>query len=808
MVGGRVHCSPREVSPLPTSSHSDRVNPPFIAGLRAPPFVPFDKRSNGIKFSIIAILTLASVMCTASQTRAQTRWNALGIHGISNAALAFDVKTNTIVVASFGTVATCTDGGKTWRHQPYNFNPWYPTIHLVSKDSFLVTASFLVTSHVYGVLATTNGGRTFRPKCDGLPRREARLPSLTGNPRNSSEVFLCNDDIYRTTDFGDSWSLHTAGRANGMALYPLGISPVDSDFMCVVNSFKPEFFITFDGGKSWPRSRILAPFGGQVYKIVITPKGNIYAGEWMSADSGVSWKRITALVSDNHEYISLSLIGDCVFNPHDGMVSISHGYDGGVFQARDGDTLFTSTPLSSARAYTRRGADLAIDPVSGTLFAAIMDSLYKYNSDVYECISNGLFTVPVPSIRANPLDDNIMLAGNNYYFLKSIDGGKTWNVLANGWGSANGHFVQYSPTVPGLVVMGAEGGAYLGFMFDSGDSVRGIFVKEPIWGQARFDPFNGHDLYLGGSGNLLRLNDSLLLGNPNWEIAPEKVNSDHLIHRFEFDPNNEGILYAITDDNRIVRYRDRGKTSEVLFDSLPSDDPYLTSIALSKGDPAHVYVGATFGCYVSSDTGRTWTLRTEGMASTFVHALRADTDHPGVVYAGMWNDCEYEPGEDVDCKGGVNMTTDHGLTWHPIIDSGLFNWNIMDIEFLHEPRRLVVGTQCGAYELALPDISAVQPRPPSGVALFTLGQNYPNPCGGTSGDGTVIPFHLGTYSHVQLRVYDALGRTAATLVDGYLQAGFHQRSLSTLEAGNLQSGVYAYELVVNGEKAVRRMIVQ
>lgn len=755
-----------------------------------------------IRSTIISVLTLLLCLSSAFPVRAQTRWTPLGIYGISNAALAFDVKTNTIVVTSFGTVATCSDGGKTWKHQPYSFNPWYPTIHLVSTDSFLVT------SYWYGVLATTDGGRTFRAKCDGLPQRESRLQSLTGNPRNASEVYLCSGDVYRTTDFGDSWSLQTAGIAIGKAFFRLGISPVHSNYMCVVNDFQTEPCISFDGGKSWPRSRILAPFGGEVFKIVITPKGNIYAGVWMSADSGLSWRRITTLVTDINEDDLVTCVSDCVYNPHDSMVYISECDRSGVFRARDGDTLFTSTPLSCAYAYDRVGSELAVDPGSGTLFAAIMDSLYKYNSNVYECVSNGLFTVPVPSIRANPRDDNFMLAGNNYYFLKSSNGGKTWKELADGWGSANGHFVQYSPSVPGLAVMGAEGGAYLGFMLDSGDSVHGIFVKEPIWGQARFDPFNGHDLYLGGAGTLLRLNDSLLLGNPNWEISPEKVNSDHFIHRFEFDPNNDGILYAITHDNTIVRYRDRGRTSEVLFDSLPSDVPYLTSVALSKGDSAHVYVGSTMGCFVSSDTGRTWTLRTEGMGSTFVHALLADPDHPGVVYAGMWNNCGFGPGEDVDCRGGINVTTDYGRTWHPMIDSGLFNWNILDIELLHKPRRLVVGTQCGAYEFVLPDISPVQPRPPSEAVLFTLGQNYPNPYGRARGDGTVIPFYLATNAHVNLRVYDALGRTVAILVDGYVHAGYHQSALSARTAGILRPGVYAYELLVNGEKTVRKMIVQ
>lgn len=81
----------------------------------------------------------------------------------------------------------------------------------------------------------------------------------------------------------------------------------------------------------------------------------------------------------------------------------------------------------------------------------------------------------------------------------------------------------------------------------------------------------------------------------------------------------------------------------------------------------------------------------------------------------------------------------------------------------------------------------------SGNALptaFTLGRNYPNPFNPT----TNIQYGLPESARVDLRVYDALGREVAVLVNQQQQAGLHT---VVFDAGryNLASGVYIYRLV-------------
>jgi len=70
---------------------------------------------------------------------------------------------------------------------------------------------------------------------------------------------------------------------------------------------------------------------------------------------------------------------------------------------------------------------------------------------------------------------------------------------------------------------------------------------------------------------------------------------------------------------------------------------------------------------------------------------------------------------------------------------------------------------------------------------FALEQNYPNPFN----PSTSIKFNLAADSKVTLKVYSILGQPVATLVDGFLSAGYHSVKFN---ASHLSSGLYMYKL--------------
>ena len=76
----------------------------------------------------------------------------------------------------------------------------------------------------------------------------------------------------------------------------------------------------------------------------------------------------------------------------------------------------------------------------------------------------------------------------------------------------------------------------------------------------------------------------------------------------------------------------------------------------------------------------------------------------------------------------------------------------------------------------------------------------PNPFRGT----TTVPYRLAAPGRVSLRVFDALGREVATLVDGDRPAGAHA---ATFDGSGLAGGVYVVVLTGEGVRAARRVMV-
>lgn len=78
---------------------------------------------------------------------------------------------------------------------------------------------------------------------------------------------------------------------------------------------------------------------------------------------------------------------------------------------------------------------------------------------------------------------------------------------------------------------------------------------------------------------------------------------------------------------------------------------------------------------------------------------------------------------------------------------------------------------------------------------------FPNPVEGSS----TISFNLITSENVNLKVYDALGREAITLVNGKLDEGQHQYSISKEQLPN--SGMYMVKLFVGNQSFTKKILV-
>jgi hypothetical protein len=94
---------------------------------------------------------------------------------------------------------------------------------------------------------------------------------------------------------------------------------------------------------------------------------------------------------------------------------------------------------------------------------------------------------------------------------------------------------------------------------------------------------------------------------------------------------------------------------------------------------------------------------------------------------------------------------------------------------------------------------------PDKPGVFSLGQNYPNPFN----PATRIKYDLPEKSFVNVSIYNLLGERVAELVNGEMEAGYHEVEFSAGSSGNagsLSSGVYIYRIVTEKEHSVKKMV--
>jgi hypothetical protein len=83
---------------------------------------------------------------------------------------------------------------------------------------------------------------------------------------------------------------------------------------------------------------------------------------------------------------------------------------------------------------------------------------------------------------------------------------------------------------------------------------------------------------------------------------------------------------------------------------------------------------------------------------------------------------------------------------------------------------------------------------------FSLAQNYPNPFNPT----TTIQFNMPKAGNVEIKVFDILGREAATLVNEFKPVGVHSVNFN---ASNLSSGVYFYTMKSADFTVTKKMLL-
>ena len=142
--------------------------------------------------------------------------------------------------------------------------------------------------------------------------------------------------------------------------------------------------------------------------------------------------------------------------------------------------------------------------------------------------------------------------------------------------------------------------------------------------------------------------------------------------------------------------------------------------------------------------------------------------------------------------------------WHDVIDKTDLNVSSLPLpELIVRPYHAIIYTNMSDSELNIP-VYVEQPKNAVVPEEYTLFQNYPNPFN----PSTTIRFALPERAQVSLVIYDVLGRSVASLIQGARNRGTYNVTWDGRSGGRpVSSGMYVAVLRINNRTLSRKLLL-
>lgn len=522
----------------------------------------------------------------------------------------------------WGAVWESKDGGRTWQRiatvaprDPGNVQSAGGNIVAVeaADGSFRI---FYAAVAGAGVYASTDGGRTWHPRNNGLPHRQ--VMDIAIHPRNPQRLWVALSNyqpqpgqqvvpggIYRSEDGGKSWhpadnglSTKSTNDPNFTARYEaIAFASTEPDTLLTADTAwdGSTLYRSQDGGRSWRAilrrqdvdSAYPAGLGATVIEFAphSADMAFVAGSEYVlrTRDGGKTWTDVTARRVSPDSWRGRGFSGLCCvnfrFNPHNRRYAALLAMDHGNFwQSRDG--LRSWTWGGEVMPAWGGGNDVAFADAAGNVMFATLGQF-----DSFEGIA------------------------------RTVDGGKSWAILA---GAAHGLPERHSRAQPrGIYTTSdrevwATVGGKLYYSEDGGDHWR-LVHEGPGWSWIAPVSPGARAFYVCG--------DSGVWFTTNGKDFKPVDGSPKPCTWVAVDPTFPERIYATSWRNAeyggLWRY-ERGKWTRL------RDDRYISRVAVCPANPNrlafstsdHPYHDICFatGVWVSPDGGRTWSQQNEGLA--------------------------------------------------------------------------------------------------------------------------------------------------------------------------------------------------
>lgn len=576
-----------------------------------------------------------------------------------------------------------TDGGASWTTTTFsagrtqNIQMRRMLLHPTNPDTLWVATNV-------GLWRTDDGGTSWRNVLN------ADIRSVKMHPTDTSIVYACTDQFYRSTDGGNTFTYSNSG--NGMNI-PSQINRMEM----AVSPDKPDV----------------------VYIVCGQESDASFYGLYRSADAGLSFQ----LMSTTPNILSSSQSGNgnggqswydlaIAANPNDGDDIFVGGVN--VWRSTNGGSSWTNKShwvINSNAGYTH--ADIhALEFYNNALFCGSDGGIFKSTNlgNSWTDLSEGLEITQFYRMSHTESNDTVLIGGaqDNGSLLRTDSA--TWAHVYGADGMDN----AIDPIDSRVMFFTSQNGniqrSYDGGITKIGVSSSILSQESGAWvTPLALNPNNRFGIYAAYENVWYSSNRGT-----NW-VKISNFNSGATLRSLAIAPSNSSVIYTATNNSNIRRTTDFGNTWTFINAGLPN--LAITDIFVHPLHQDSVWItfsGFTSNrkIYVSGNGGSTWSNISSNLPNLPVNAMEIDTA-TNIIYVGT----------DV----GVYYLDQSTSPFWQSYQIGLPNVIVNDLEIHHATKTLRAATYGrGIWEVDLfrPTITSVSSQSISNKHEFLV---YPNP---------------------------------------------------------------------------------
>jgi photosystem II stability/assembly factor-like uncharacterized protein len=326
------------------------------------------------------------------------------------------------------------------------------------------------------------------------------------------------------------------------------------------------------GPKSWNRTSSWNPGIGRITSIAFHPFNNLIyitspgGGLWKSVDNGSTWTPLT----DN--YNNLQDLYSVAIDPYNENTILIGTGSGAIYRSIDGGLTWTFVSNIGTRC-----SKIIFHPSNSNILFATGRGVFRSlnNGQTWSRVAVTYTNTSINSmedVEFHPTNPNIIYSSSpfNPSFIRSEDGGNTWEIITNGITNSARSLIGISPNAPDRVYLVQANGNTFGRLYVSNDAGKS-FITSVIGssstctnyfgyetsgcgtgGQAGYDmaisvnPNNADELYIGGINIWKSTNGGIsFTALTQWNYPTVNYGYVHAdIHVLKF---SKGILYTGTD---------------------------------------------------------------------------------------------------------------------------------------------------------------------------------------------------------------------------------------------------------------------